>query len=125
MLARGILGQIKYYLYTRTNTSGKCVFCREEDLGKERKIIAQTESMLVIKNDYPYTRWANQRVRNHLLIVPKRHTLKISEFTDTERSELLELIAIYDEKGYSFYVRSFSDKFRSVAHVHGHLFSYK
>lgn len=125
MLARGIIGQIRYRLYRRRSTLSKCAFCYEEGLGKERKIIAQTKSMLVIENDYPYIWWANQRVKHHLLVIPKRHTLKLSEFTDTEKSELLEIIALYDEKGYSFHIRSFSDKFRSVAHVHGHLFSYR
>ena len=125
MFIRGIIGELKYSSYRRKNKQSGCVFCYDDAFDKNRKIVQITNTMMVIENDFPYKRWANQPVASHLMIVPKRHVLKIADLTDDESADLAQLMAAYDEQNYSFYIRSFADKYRSVAHIHGHLFSYK
>lgn len=61
----------------------------------------------------------------HLLVIPKRHLLKVDEFSKSEQIDFAELLADQDNNGYSFYLRSHSDTYRSVGHVHGHLFKFK
>lgn len=125
MLARGIIGQIKYSLYRRKNKTSVCIFCRENIASSKRPILKETATMYVTANDFPYKRWAHQAVKHHLIVTPKRHTLQIIELSDTERDEMMQLIALYDKEGYSFYIRSHADASRSVTHVHGHLFLYR
>lgn len=125
MLARGIIGQIKYSLHRRKNKTSTCAFCPKNIAVSERPVIDESGSMLILNNDFPYKKWAEQTVEQHLLLTPKRHTLQLSELTDKERDEMMQLVTIYEQKGYSFYIRSHSDRFRSVAHIHGHLFLYR
>ena len=125
MLVRGIQGELRYRAYRRNNKDGDCALCIYDASVKDRTVLEATDTMVVLENDYPYKRWAYQKVASHLMTVPKRHVLKISELTPQENTEMMQLTARYDEKGYSFYIRSFADKFRSVSHIHGHLFSYK
>lgn len=99
-----------------------CVFCSAT---KQQKALHTTETMLVLKNDYPYSRFDGLEVKNHLMIVPRRHHKSIGVFNDMERKEYLHLVAVYHARGYATMTRSSTDTHRSVpAHLHTHLFRY-
>ena len=95
-----------------------CPFCYLDD----RPIVETGETMLVIPASAPYEFWDQHAVSEHLMIVPKRHVEHLGKLTDAERVELLELIAQYEDAGYSSYNRSHANSERTVPHKHIHLF---
>jgi diadenosine tetraphosphate (Ap4A) HIT family hydrolase len=60
-------------------------------------------------------------VRDHVLVVPRRHINQVADMTGDESSDFMDRIAAYEANGYSFYIRSHANKKRSVDHLHGHL----
>lgn len=99
-----------------------CVLCSSV---QQKQAIHVSETMLVLRNDYPYAKFDGQIVREHLMIVPRNHKESIGLFTAVERTEYLHLLAIYSARGYATMTRSSTDKNRSVpAHFHTHLFRY-
>ena len=125
MLPRGILGEIKYRKNLKTTKGLGCAFCADRLKETKRKVLAENDSMLLLENDFPYKKWSNLTVKKHLLIVPKRHVIKMQDMTTAEKTDLAHIMATSDAMGYSFYIRSYSDKYRSIGHIHGHLFSFK
>jgi diadenosine tetraphosphate (Ap4A) HIT family hydrolase len=95
-----------------------CPFCNLDD----RTIYADGEAMRVMANKYPYEYWDGRNVAEHLLLAPKRHVLTLSELTDTEKIEAIDLMSRYEADGYSVYWRSQTNDSRSVPHQHTHLF---
>ncbi len=78
--------------------------------------------MQVIRNRVPYDVFdALRTTGRHYMIVPKRHVSSISEFTDTEKIEMVNLLAEYEAEGFSIYARSKSNIHRSQPHQHTHL----
>lgn len=77
--------------------------------------------MMVIPNAVPYEFWDQHRISEHLMIIPKRHVEHLSDLTDAERVELMEVIAKYEDAGYSSYNRSHANTERTVPHKHIHL----
>lgn len=98
---------------------GGCAFCRLE---KGRRIIEQTEHVVVIPNKYPYDIWEYRDVEDHLMIVPKRHAKSLHELTAAEQQDVMELMARYEQQGYDVYARATGSRTRSVPdHQHTHL----
>jgi len=97
---------------------GSCDFC----LVPAEQIVTETPTQRVIHNIFPYATWDFQPVSDHLMIVPKRHLLSLDEQTAQENLELMQLIAKYENTGYSVYIRAPKNVLRSVAHIHTHLF---
>lgn len=98
-------------------SSEACVFCQLDD----RPVLSETSSMQVFPNKYPYEYWDNRGVIEHLLLVPKRHVESLSELTDAEKVDAMDLMAQYEAAGYSVYWRSKTNTARSVSHQHTHL----
>lgn len=70
-------------------TGGKnegCIFCDKPQEGndKENLILYKGETSFIIMNRYPYS-------NGHLMAVPYKHTNNMSELTDDERFELMNL----------------------------------
>ncbi len=64
--------------------SGECIFCtrpKEKDRLRENLIVATGQHSFVILNKYPYN-------NGHLMVVPYRHTVELSELTPEEVLEL-------------------------------------
>ena len=55
------------------------------------------------------------------MVVPRRHVEGIYQLNKTERAELMDVIAEYEEQGYSVYARAPENKQKSVAHQHTYL----
>ncbi|MFZ2560119.1 MAG: hypothetical protein WAW91_00595 [Candidatus Nanoperiomorbaceae bacterium] len=103
--------------HARRHDAG-CAFCDPNCL---QPLIEATELFWVIENAYPYAIFDEQGIADHLLIVPKRHVLGISEFTSAESREFMQLVSKYDRLGYSLYARANNSKSKSVSHQHAHL----
>jgi len=65
-----------------------CIFCDKpsEDRDRENLILLRADTCFVIMNFYPYN-------NGHLMVVPFRHTSDISNLTDGERVEMMQLLA--------------------------------
>lgn len=96
---------------------GSCPFCTLDD----RPVLTHAGTMRVFPNKFPYEYWDNRGVVEHLLLVPTRHVESLSELTDTEKVEAMNLMARYEAEGYSVYWRSKTNTARSVSHQHTHL----
>lgn len=78
--------------------------------------------MRVVKNRVPYDVFdALRTTGRHYMIMPKRHVSLIGEFTDTEKLEMIQLLAEYEAEGFSVYARSKTNIHRSQQHQHTHL----
>ena len=108
----------EYQLFKRKHR--KCTFCQ---IGTTNfnNILKETKYFFIIKNRFPYEVLDGKTVLDHLLVVPKDHFLELSDMTPSERKALVEILARYEKKGYSFFGRSQSDTGRSMAHQHTHL----
>ena len=81
--------------------------------------------MFIIANDFPYVRWLGQKVYSHLMLVPQRHVLGLSNLTPDERLDFMRAVSEYEAAGYTFYLRAQADPTRSVPHLHGHFLALK
>lgn len=95
----------------------RCPFCHAADLK-----IKQTNALsYVIHNIYPYHYWEFMGVVDHLLIVPKRHVESLSELSNNEKLEIMNMIAMYEQDGYNVYARTATNSIKTVPHQHTHL----
>lgn len=101
----------------RTRNPDVCNFC---DFTSQR-ILGNLATHWVIDNLYPYELYDDMVVEDHLLIVPKRHIVGISEFTDEERADFLDTVTEYEDEGYTLFARAPQNKAKSVTHQHSHL----
>ena len=109
----------RHYLKSHVQPKGICVFC--ELKGDDHQIIREFPQFYVIKNIFPYSVWDSSIVRDHLMIVPKRHIESTSKFSDKETLEHHKITAIYEKNGYDLYSRGVSSTMKSVQHQHTHI----
>lgn len=107
---------VKKY-HARQNVS-ECPFCDRATL---KKAIRTTSSAYVVPNLTYYDIWEGHDVEDHLLVIPKRHVKSMKELTETERLEIIDLVAEYEAHNYSMYARGVGSVTRSVEHQHTHL----
>ena len=65
-----------------------CIFCSKpkEDRDRENLVLHRGAHSFVIMNYYPYN-------NGHLMIVPYRHTSELNELTESEKLEVMDLLA--------------------------------
>lgn len=98
-----------------------CPFCRLNN----REIVEELGEMLVLRNNFPYEVYDGRGIKEHLMIVPRRHLANFQDFTDEEFEAYWRLQSKYHVRGYSSMTRSAIDVHRSVpSHLHTHLFFY-
>lgn len=92
-----------------------CPFCKEEE---KNTVVKNFKFWKILKNLYPYN-----GIKNHLLLIPKRH-IEHTKFLNKE--ELEELPEIYDfiEKYFSWenyfsFIRE-TNGWKSIKHIHYH-----
>lgn len=108
------------YVKLAKKPSGVCDFCHP--ITHANNIITETTHAFVIENRVHYDQWELSRVIDHLLVIPKRHVLHLSELNAEERADIMDIIADYEgNKHYEIYARSPVSVTRSVPHQHTHL----
>lgn len=99
-----------------------CAFCRHHDgAGAHLPVVSRHESMLVVRNEFPYAAWESRTVVDHLMVVPVRHLLRLADLTEGEAYDYLDATRTFEADGYSVYMRSQANPTRSVGHLHTHL----
>ena len=97
-----------------------CPFC-----APDRKRIEELKTMQVLYNDYPYEYFDGRYVKEHIMIVPRRHINLFDSYTAQEHEEYWQLFVKYQLLGYASLTRPVGDTHRSVpAHLHTHLLTY-
>lgn len=109
--------QLRYAEEMRTRDPNTCSFCDNNS----QHILGHVATHWIMSNLYPYELFDDMIVADHLLIVPKRHIVGISEFTDEERVDFLDTVSEYEEAGYTLFARAPINKAKSVTHQHTHL----
>lgn len=94
-----------------------CPFC---ELG-DRRLIFENMFFVIVEALFPYKIWDEKQVREHLMILPRRHVESFANFTAFESSDFTDIIAEYESHGYSIYARAPQDTMRSISHQHTHL----
>jgi ATP adenylyltransferase len=74
--------------YIENADSSDCIFCKkvESDSDKDTFIVRRGKLAYVIMNLYPYT-------TGHLMVAPYRHTNCVSDLSEAEACELMDLVA--------------------------------
>lgn len=109
-----------YWKYKQTRgDAGICDLCNIETSAS--KIIADHPLFMVVTNAFPYAMWEGGHLDEHLMLVPKRHTESVADFTPAENVEFLKLLSTYDRQGYSYYGRATGSTYKSIPHQHTHL----
>lgn len=111
--------QIQYKKYLKTVNKDVCVFC---DIKKgSDQLISTTKYFKVIINIFPYSVWDGQKVADHLMVTPKKHTDSLKNMPDSQKVEYVNLIEAYEKEGYNIYARAPVSKMKSIVHQHTHL----
>ena len=108
-----------YKKYLQTADKKACVFCPIKK--GDDNYIEETTNFKVIRNRFAYSLWDGQKVTDHLMITPKKHTDDLANMTPKEKSEYVDLVDKYERLGYNIYSRSTTNAIRSIAHQHTHL----
>lgn len=108
-----------YANYAKNPDRQKCDFCNFST--KDKQVIKSTNEFWIIDNIFPYDMWDSSGVKDHLMVVPKRHVDAIGDFTAKEQAGFAKLLGSYDKKGYSIYARAPGNVIKSVVHQHTHL----
>lgn len=108
----------RYARYRKTAPKS-CVLC----IPAERAAtVEDLHYCIVVKARFSYDLWEFQNVVEHLMILPKRHIVSLSELEPHERLELFDTACRYEGDGYNLYARAPGSVRRTVpAHQHTHL----
>jgi len=96
-----------------------CPFCDPNEISY--RVQYETEHCWVIPNQTPYEVWEHHKVRDHLMVIPKRHVTGLYDMNDTELLDIARVYGRYEAAGYSVYARGTNSPRRSVDHLHTHL----
>ena len=88
---------------------------------KDNTVIKKFENFVLIENLFPYQIWDGFEVEKHLLLIPKRFTETISDFSPAEKEEYFEILSKYEARGFSIYARAAQNVRKTVKHQHTHL----
>lgn len=113
--------QAAYEAWKASRTEGDCVFC-EYTTGDTSYVLQEYSHFLLTTNRFPYAVWDDRQVTNHRMLIPKRHLMKLRDFTSDESTEFLQLLSEFEDQGFSVYSRAQQDPSRSITHQHTHLF---
>ena len=107
-----------YVTHLSTNDKA-CIFC---DFSlKDAQVLHAYQHFWLVKNIFPYDIWDDNDVVGHMMIVPKRHVVSLSELRSPESTELFTIIASREKDGYSLYARAPQNIAKSILHQHTHL----
>jgi ATP adenylyltransferase len=74
--------------YIENADSSECIFCKQVKSGSDEDnfIVRRGKLAYVMMNLYPYT-------TGHMMVAPYRHTNCVSDLTDAESCELMQLVS--------------------------------
>ena len=107
-----------YNRYSKT-LGNKCQFC-EFNLDVDQ-VIAESSHFWIVENIFGYDLWDSSEVESHLMLVPKRHIVALTELNAAEQKDFFRQLKPYEESHYSIYARAPANKRKSVVHQHTHL----
>lgn len=100
-----------------------CTFCHDDVM--ESRIVEELPHALVIRNRTRYDVWEGHSVLEHYLVIPKACVGSLNELPDdAARLEIMNIIAVYEQRGYNIYARAVGSPSRSVRHQHTHLIKF-
>ena len=105
--------------HTSRALAGECPFCVIKK--GDPDVVEEATHFWVIRNSAPYSIWDGQGVNDHLLIIPKQHTVKLGSLKGVAAIEFLRLVDTYEELGYNLFARAPISQMKSVVHQHTHL----
>ena len=109
----------QYQKLRKQDSGADCPFCTIQH-GHEQ-FVTETDHFRIIRNRTPYSLWDSHKVADHLMLVPKKHTDRLSELPKNAMAEDTEVLGKYEDQGYNIYARSPGSKIKSVIHQHTHL----
>src|SRR5687768_11441860 len=74
-----------------------CIFC--EVTPGFPQFIKDLNYFKIIRNIFMYSSWDGQGVKEHLLLVPKTHVSSLADIPKAAKTEYLDTITSYEEKG--------------------------
>ena len=108
--------------YSKHNAADKtqagCNFCHPDT---RERILYENDTMYVVANRVSYDMFEDRKVLDHLMVIPKEHHDTIHTFSDKEKCDAMDVMGMYESKGYSVYARGLGSTTRSVKHQHTHL----
>ena len=112
--------QAEYLEYLSSIDTSLCSFC---DLTQPRapQPIKTYDHFYIAENGFGYLIWDGCLVKEHLMLIPKKHVPNLRDLSGAAQKEFAQIVAKYEEAGYSFYGRSPDNVTRSIAHQHTHL----
>ena len=111
----------KYRQYRAKNGGAEKTYNFYDRVVAEDNVIEVREHFAVVENLFGYDLWDGYGVSEHLLVVPKKFTDSISNFSSEEREEYWQILADYESRGYSIYARAPQNVRKTVKHQHTHL----
>ncbi len=106
-------------LLSEINRHKECPFCSVSSVNEN--ILQETKHFFVICNVLPYDLWDSQKIQSHLMVIPKKHTVKLGNIGSSAAIEYIELVDKYESLGYDIYARSPLSLMKTVEHQHTHL----
>lgn len=110
----------RYKNYRKSLKGVDCQFCVLVKSGGDA-VIAQTKHCLIIVNRFGYDIWDGCGVKEHLMVIPKRHVVSLAELNREEKLDYMDQLTKYEGNNYSLYARSPGNTTKSVTHQHSHL----
>jgi len=111
--------EITYRTHQSKQKNTGCVFCHIKK-GHDQ-FISEHTYFIVIRNIFEYSIWDGQKVVDHLMLVPKKHTDSLGELPTGAAEEFVKIISAYEKKSYNIYARAPLSVIKSVVHQHTHL----
>lgn len=107
----------QYMRHHKLHHVSKCPFC---EINPD-EIVEETANYYVLCALFPYSMWDGQKIDDHLLISPKKHTDKLGGSSAEAAAEFLNIVDKYETDGYNLYARAPGSIIKSVVHQHTHL----
>ena len=110
--------------YAETLKSGRCPFCEPNITSK---FLGETDCYNIVYNQFPYKYADKTLVRLHLLVLPKRHIIRIGEMTPGEWADMFYVTQLVETEypflklGYGEAVRSDEVGGVTIYHLHWHI----
>lgn len=105
----------------KNNDSSNKEYNFYERVIKEDSVVEIRNHFAIVKNLFSYQIWDGFEVESHLLVIPKRFTKTISDFSNEERDEYFKILSDYESRGFSIYSRADQNPRKTVKHQHTHL----